>query len=225
MRSSVLIKTLGVPALLGVIVILMYIFAGQFIYQKVMAVRDQQTLAKKEEQDLRLKVATLNDTQNTVSSFTEDVVIALPQSNPTLIAFSQIRKIAADNQISLSNVNVGAEVADAGVSKVIMSFDADGSITGVMSFLKALENIAPLNKLDKVKISSSAASARASVSVGFFWAPLPKQITTVTEGVSTLTPDEEAVLKSLAGLTKPEFTENVESIPSTGNRADPFTLQ
>jgi len=224
MRSSILIKTLGIPALLGIIVILMYIFAGQFIYQKVTGVRDQQELSKQEEQNLRLKLAVLNDTQNTVAGFSEDVVIALPQSNPTLVAFSQIKNIALQNQILLSNMNVGAEIVDAGVSKVIMSFDADGNTAALIAFLRALESIAPINKLEKLKVTASAEAARASVSIGFFWSALPKQITTVGEGVTTLTADEQATLQTLAGLTQPEFSENVEAVPATEGRADPFTL-
>jgi hypothetical protein len=146
----------------------------------------------------------------------------MPENNSALVVLTQLKILSGVRGVFLGNVKSGAEVKDeSGLSRVDITFDSRGTKESVMAFLKDTKNLAPIVKLNKIKISQALGETLATVSVMAFWSELPKTIPSVTEGISDLTPAERATLTEIGGLIQPIFTE----LPAIeGGKEDPFGI-
>ena len=233
MASSDINKQDFIPKNLKAIVVpISLLFLGVFLFLIVFKVgisriNTQKANLQKSERDetiLTQKQEILQSLEAEVLGYADSVSTAMPDKNPSLIAISQIKQLAETNAISLADIEVGNPTKDKkGLSRVVLSFEVEGALPQVLSYLAAMDNFAPLSTVDKVEITQAAGTSRATIDLAVYWAPLPTKLPAISEPVREFTANEAALITELSELQQPIFTEVKPSLPS--GRIDPFTFQ
>lgn len=204
-----------------VIVVILFVLVGNFGISKIQEINSEINSAKKDNGVLSQKISLLNSISATLANSPNVATLAVPITNSSLMALSQIRDLASANQLSITNIKSGSSASTGGLSKINITFEAGGSISQMVSFLQGLSNIAPITVLDGVKITQATGGIAANISVNTFWSPAPTTVPAISQSIGDLTPDEKTVLAHIATLTQPTFSEVKPSV-NTG-RTDPFT--
>ena len=203
------------------IVLILFVLVGNFGISNIKQVNTEINSAKRDNNVLSQKASLLSSISNTLGNSPNVATTAIPVNNSSLMALSQVRNLASQNQLSVTNIKSGPSAGAGGISKIVITFEADGTIDQIGSFLQSLSTIAPITSLDGVKIAQGSRGVTANISISTFWAPAPTSLPAVSQSVNDLTSDEKTVLARVATLTQPIFSE-VTPVVSTG-RSDPFT--
>lgn len=204
-----------------IIVIVLFLVVGNFGIGKIVDLQTQVSSGQNNLNVLKNKLSILQNISSDVLASGDISLAAVPEDNPSLAVVSQIRTISSQNTLSVSNIKTGGEVQDSsGLSRVDISFEVEGARVQVFTFLDAIEKIAPITLIDKVKISEVSGVDRAQVNVKSYWSNLPSTIPALTESVSDLTESEKTVLTDINGLTLPAFVSLSPSV--TPGKTDPF---
>lgn len=215
MPKNLLSSTL--PLLISII---LFVIVGNFGVGRVLELRAQIDQANIEKNILADKLNTLRSLAPNLATSSEISSIALPEKNPALVTLSQIKNLATQNVVALSNIRTSSSAGGtASLLSTSLSFEVTGPSQGIISFLNGVHNIAPITIVNKIKLNETGGTTQAEVTVSSFWAALPTQIPAVDQAVNTLTPDEQTVLNNLSSLTQPQFS-NLS--PSQAGKADPF---
>ena len=206
-----------------VIIIILFIVVGEFGFGKIGEIRAQVSAAQINQKILTQKLDILKNISGTGAASSNIVASALPSSNPALSVISQLKILAGNSSLVLSELKAGTPTADPqGYSTVSLTFTIVGSRLQVESFLNSTTSFAPLTIVDKIKLSEiSSGSAMANISVKSFYAPFPTKIPAITDALSDLTAAEQATLKSVSSLTQPTFS--ALPAPVAGGKSDPFS--
>jgi len=187
------------------ILILSYI-VGSFGLSKISTLNKSITKAEKDKVVLTQKLSILRGLQPSTLQGASVAVVALPESNPSIITVSQIKALAVRNGVIISNIKSGGEVSDpSGLSRVDINFDITGTRSDVVKTILDVPTLAPITLVDKAKLNETNQNVRASINVKSFWAPLPTQLPALTEQIVDLTDKERESLTILETLTMPEF--------------------
>lgn len=217
--KTLLIATLP---LLGTVLVAVFIF--KFGLGKISDIRSKVTVSKKNESVLNQKLNLLTSISDSALAYSTLTSNALPESNSALATISQIKKLAVQHSVSVSNIKTSTELSDKiGVKKMDISFDVTGPRPSVLSFVATIKSFTPIVTLEKVKSTETGGVMRGEVAVKTYWAELPKKLPSLTEKINDLTSAEINLLTDLQSLTQPEF---VEIPPAEGNtgRTDPFGI-
>lgn len=205
------------------IVIILFLFVGNFGVSKITSMGDQVAQATKSNNILTQKVNTLQAVGSIYGNAPDMATTALPSSDSALTAISQIKTLSFLQSLTLSNIKAGTETLDlTGLSRVDISLEAVGSKAQIVAFVKSISGIAPITTVESIKLNESAGSSHATISLRTYWSPLPKTLPAVDQAISDLTPDERATLLTIGKLTQPSFL----TLPpaSGGGKADPFSI-
>lgn len=200
--------------------IILFILVVNFGVGRVLQLRSEITQANIDKNTLTQKLNTLDSLGSNLPANTEVSSIALPDKNPAVITLSQLKSLATQNLVSISNIKSGSSVApSASLSSADLSFEVVGPTPAILSFLNGVHKIAPITVIGRVKMSQVGQVATAAVTVSSFWSPFPTQIPAVDQPINTLTPDEQTILSSVNALVPPQFS---QLSPAQGGRANPF---
>lgn len=205
-----------------IVVIILSFIAVPFGISKVTDLQGQINTLQNNKNILSQKLSLLQSISATVSQDSESALSAVPNTNTTLVAISQVKNISSQNGVSVSNIKAGSEVVDSiGTSHVAVSFRVAGSRSQILAFLKDVSNMAPIALVNIVKISGNNDSEAADITIESYWAPLPKTLPTLTSPINDLTANEKSVLTSVTSLIQPTFS----IVPPTdgAGKTDPFT--
>jgi len=191
-----------------VIVLILFLIVGKFGFAQISKIRSQIKSAEKSESILTDKLSILRSVAQTSATGANSVLFALPKSNPALQTISQLKVLASQNLVVLSDVKSTAGISSSSdLSSVNVSFVLTGTREQIISFIKGLDTIAPVTFVSKMDLSELAGVNVANVTTKTFYAPLPKTIPTVTQPITDLTPSEKDQLVKILGLTPPVFGE------------------
>jgi len=204
------------------IVLILFIIAVPFGISKISDIQTQIDTATRNKTILSQKLSLLQSLSATASQDSSTALSALPDSNTSLVAVSQIKNISSQNGISVSGIKAGSEIDDpSGASHVAVTFQATGSRAQIISFLKSIANMAPITLVDKIKINGIGGAEVADITIQSYWSAFPKNLPSLTTPITDLTPAEENVLSSISSLSQPTF---LVVPPSEGNgKTDPFS--
>jgi hypothetical protein len=209
-------KLIGPP----IVVIILFVLVVKLGFAKIGDLRSD---IAKEQKSVTILTEKLNllsqvDEEADQASFTS---AALPPTNPSLTIISQLKTLAASSGLLISGVKAGSQSLDkAEVSKVDINFDIGGDRSAIFQFLQKINTIAPISRVDKVKLVQLGGVSRASVTVRSYFAALPEKLPAISDAITDLTPDEKQTLKDVLGLTQPTFIEVTAS--QNAGKADPF---
>lgn len=176
---------------------------------------------------LEKNLAVLQNVQSDVIPLTEKTVLALPDKNPVLAAISQLKSLASARGLLLENIKVGGE-SESGpstTSRVEITFNIQGSFSGVAEFLRTLGKITPLIRIEKIQMDRVGADIRANTTISAYFSEFPKLIGEIDKPISDLTSEEKTILSSLSSLNAlqtEDFSGPLSPIPSS--RTDPFNF-
>lgn len=209
------------PSFLTLIVLaILLIAAAPTVLSKLSSQRAELAGSVKDENVVNSKISLLREIEPQSLTQTNLAVIAVPQKNPALIVLSQLKNLAALNSVTLDNLKVSTAVKEENLSKIEIGFDVDGVFSGVVTFVRALGGMAPLIRIEKVKISQAAGAARAETSITAYWAAYPEKLPPILEPAQGLSNDEKDLIARFARLTPPTFLEVAPQSPSV--RVNPF---
>lgn len=198
----------------SIVIVILFLTVGKFGISKIVELRGKITLSKESENILNEKLLVLQSVSDSYEKNVSLVTLALPGSSPAITAVSQLKNIAIKNGITLTSIKSGSSGSGTtGLPYANITFQATGARNGVLEFLKNIEEMAPLSKIDKVRISENGGATLANVTVKTYWASYPKTIPTVTQPIANLTLSEKQIISELTKLTLPSFS-SVE--PSSG---------
>lgn len=215
------LKYLGKPlAMLSAVILV-------FVLTLTVGLRQIKTVDKKLKDANKLKV-TLTQNINTLRTVDSEIgtnqnflEVALPTDNPSLYFISQIRGLAIENSLFLSNIRTSVTVADSkGLSRSNVSFDVEGPSGSITEFINDIGKVLPIGLITKVETSVSGDLVRSSIGVSVFSSKDPDKVPALTTPVSALTAEERQQLIELVGLRLPIFIKPEPSQPQA--RSDPF---
>jgi hypothetical protein len=177
--------------------------------------------ATKNETILTQKQQVLQTLENSILSYADTVIIAMPDKNPSLIALSQIKILAERDTVSLSNIKIGSRVKDkSGTFKTTILFEVEGTLFQVLNYLISTKSFAPLSVIERLEIAQAGGVIRASVNLSFYWVPLPTKLPAISEPVRELSANETNLITELSNLEQPLFSQVLPAAPSA--RINPF---
>lgn len=173
------------------------------------------------EEQLRKKVAILEEVPTVISGDTTFLDIVIPSKTPVLYGIAQIKNESIKNNLQISNIKTGAAIAtDGGANKSSITFDVIGEKASIYNFINSFSKTLPLMKVEKVKMTGLSTATQANISLNVFSANLPKTIPAVTSVTNDLTTEEISILKELATYSMPIFIE--PEAQENQLRNDPF---
>ena len=210
------------PVAIMFVVVVLTLTVAVLGFNKIVLIKSENEQAKEKEMVFQTKALILEQVETVLPGDITFLDVVLPSRGSVLYGLSQIKNQAIVYNLFLSNVKSGTLIPEnAGVSKVTISFEAEGEEQNVYKFLDSFSTLLPLMNIDKVSLSKSASLVRANVSINVFSAELPKKIPALTAEINELTAKEVALLKELATYTLPQFIEPQVS-ETTGQKEDPF---
>lgn len=220
-------KILLIPASSMLILVILLAIGIKIVLAKVKLMTDEMANIATSANVLEANVAVLQNVQREVIPLTEKTILALPSQNPVLSAMSQLKSLASARGLLLENIKVGGESkGDTGTtSRVEITFNLQGSFSGVTEFLKGLGKITPIIRIEKVQIDAIGADIRANTTISAYFSEFPKLIGAKDKPISDLTEEEKTILSSLSALNAPQsedFSLPLSPIPSS--RTDPFNF-
>lgn len=196
------LKKLFLPIMIMVILVGLFIYMGKYLYERVSLVNQDIKTTTQESAVVREKLSVLLSSDTLIEDSLNKVSFGLPVTNASLHGLSQVRFLAENSGLSLVNLKVGAPSKEGeDLSKVAISFDVDGEKARVFDFLGLLSNSAPINKIEKVKVTASGGDiVRGSISTSFYWASYPVKFPAIHDPVKSLSQSELETLSYLTGL-------------------------
>lgn len=205
-----------------VVVIILFTIVGQFGFGKIRDIRNQIETAKSDQKILTQKLDILRKIEDTGEQSSNLVVVALPDSNPSLLVVSQIKLLAGKNGLTIGGLKASSPAAGTtGLSSVNISFTLTGSRPQIESFIKGVSSFAPITIVDRIKINESGPGiSMGGITLKSFWAAFPTKVPAVSQALADFTPAEQQTLQDLRSLTLPIFSQ----VPAgQGGKSDPFS--
>jgi len=205
-----------------VVVIVLFMIVGQFGFGKITDIRNQIEATKSDQKILTQKLDILRKIEDTGEQSSNLVVVALPDSNPSLFVVSQIKLLAGKNGLTIGGLKASSPaVGTTGLSTVNISFTLAGSRSQIESFIKGVSSFAPITIVDRIKINESGPGiSMGGITLKSFWAAFPTKIPAVSQALADFTPAEQQTLQDLRSLTLPIFSQ----VPAgQGGKSDPFS--
>lgn len=203
-----------------VVSVILSVIVGNYGFGRISSLQAEIAQARQNQSILTQKISMLQSVSATVGTGSQIAASALPEKNPAIAALSQIKSLAVQNVVALTNLKAGAGAQDAsGLSATGITFDVAGPRAGVIAFLDSIGKIAPITMVDRIKLTENGGVSQATIAVRSFWAGFPKNLPAATENLTDFTPAERDVLNKISGLTQPQF---VELPPTQGGKTDPF---
>jgi hypothetical protein len=208
-----------------VVSVLLFIVTGIFGISKISETISLVKSAGNDQAALTQKLNLLETLSKSAAIGINSVTSALPSEDSTLTAITQLQVLAVANGVVLSKINSTGVQGDAlGLNESTISFDLDGPMPQINSFLAGTQNVAPILVLDSAIIKQKDSAMSAKVTVRSFWSPLPKTIPAVNQPITDLSDADKEVLAKVTNLTQPTFVTagSVSTGSAQGTNPNPF---
>lgn len=203
------------------IVIILFLFVGKFGVGKITGLSTKIKDSKRTQTILQEKLNILTSVSQTAAVNAGRVVYALPESNPTIAALSQLKNLALTNNLILKEIRSSNSSSDTSFSSVNISFSVEGARDSILAFINSIKTVAPIMLVSRAQLREGQDIAKADITVSSFWAGLPSSIPPVTQTVSDLTASEKEMLIELSQLNQLVYTSTNSATSSDINLA-PF---
>lgn len=228
MKQFKVYRPVFIYGFLTVAFVMIILFLGSYLISTLSEINVQKTNLSQDVDVLTSRLAVLKDLPSAAPNGASITLTALPSENNSLVAVSQLRRIATENEITIKNLDLAATLATGTtLPSVLINFDFEGTAVNAISFIASITKIAPLMVIDTVSLQSTADGngVTAIMGVRTQWADLPTELPAITEPIAALTDEEQLLLSQLSELNQPVFGQGVESSESASvGKADPFTV-
>lgn len=214
-NNQIFIPSLALMVIVTLFIVIVRIGTSQIDNQK-----NNILVLEKSVNILKQKESTLTDFNQSVGQGSEVLSYALPDKNPTLLVFTQIKTLSNNKGVIIQNLKAGSEVSDNNISKSDITFDVQGPTMSVIAFLSETQQLAPVISLQKVKLNQMTGAAMATTTIDSYWSDLPSKIPALDQPTQPLTSDEKGILDRASLLSRPSTMD----LPSNGGagKTNPF---
>jgi hypothetical protein len=209
------------PVVVLILGVLLLIFVVPQSYSYVVDSLHASQEQKTQYENLQKKLSTLQSVSPVLLSQTGKAVQVLPERNPVLPFISQMKSLAIEKQLEVTDIRSNAITAVDTVQKLELEVSLQGDSTSTINaFLIDLSNHAPLVTLDDTTITEIESVVLAKVKMSVYWSPLPNSLPSLTDPLPPFTSDELQTLQKFDAYTVSEFT----TLPpaDTEPRENPF---
>lgn len=203
---------------IGLIVV--FIFGYTISVKEVSSQNQRLKKAKDELTMLSQKEATLQSIKANILTSADDSLSAVPAINPALVVVTQIKTLAAQKALLMSDLQVSSPTEVENLRRAQVTFDLAGPLVTVVEFCSQLKDLAPIVLLEKLTTTGDVGDSVASVTITSFWADLPTNIGSLTEPLGNLSGEDQEMLNKFSLLQKPSFIQLIPQAPVI--REDPF---
>lgn len=214
------IKVIATPVLVFMALILVFIFSLKFGFGKITEQRNEMEKNRKIESLLQEKESVLSDLSDEMDKYTNAVTIAMPERYSGFVMIAQIKTLALEKNLVISDLKGGTETLQGSVNSVDVSFTAEGPMISILEYLKSLNDVSPISNVEKAKFAQSGGQVKADVVVRSYFAEYPTSLPAITEPIKDLTATEKDTLAKIITFRIPIQT--VLSPQQPGLREDPF---
>ncbi len=211
------------PILTIIVTSILSVFVFRNGYAKITEKLGVLENTKAVENTLSQKLEVLRQIPPGILDKTNVLLVVMPERNPTLFFISQLKNASQTTSVKLNEfevkgfANVGGDISSIEVEGALDATDYPQAI----SLLRYFENVAPLAKVNGVRISrSNSGTLDLGTSISIFFSNLPTQLPPLTSPIKALTSEQEDSLKKVANFFLPEFNVILPSEPT--DRANPF---
>ncbi len=213
---------------LGVVVFILVvgIVGGRYLVGELLRSRAKITNVNSNLDVLEGRLAVLRGLGQTVETFQNDVLYAVPVSNPSLLVSAQIKSIAEAHGLEVNDLKSNVSSLESnrdGLSELTVRFTLAGGREEISQFVEDVTNSTPITQFRGMEMSVINDNIVVGVELVTFWAPLPSELPSIDEPIENLTPEELSLLQQISSFTKPVITELPEA-QNPRERVDPFTL-
>ena len=208
----------------GALLVLVIAMGGVLLrYGVSLILKQRQEIAiiKKEEVVMKDKIETLKVIEPNLDIFTHTALIAVPSENPGLVVASQIKSLASEKNVLVTQFKLDKNLEENQVLSSELNLKVTGSLSPLVEFLQNLNGISPIITLTHIEIDKSAGEASADISLRVYWSKLPTQIPALSGQLESLTETEKKTLDRILRLREPSVFEGGSSQVSSG-RTNPF---
>lgn len=217
-------KPLMIPGIAFVVILALFLFLVPFLLGQINSLKGQITAAKSQSAVLSERVTTLQQANAQVLDLSDDVYAALPADSPSSQVLFQLRRIASENDIKVNRLNISnVTIEGESLKRTVIDADMEGSYESVIILLTAMQELAPIINIDKLKLEKEADTINLSGSFVSYWAELPATIADQDPSALALTDQEQQILSVISQLQASEFSQ----VPPTAEvqRPNPFSIQ
>jgi len=201
------------PLALLVVLLLLFVFALRVGIGQIISLSKKVAESKVEEQVLSQKLEILKTSEESALPLADLSLVAIPSENPALIVISQLKNLAGEKGVGLSNIEAKQTAAVASIFHTEIEVTVEGEMGPLFDFLKGLGSISPLLSLDQVIIRQESGIAKVDALIFGNFAPLPTTLPSITSPLDELTAEEKDILAKISSYSQPVFTEVTPSGP------------
>lgn len=178
--------------------------------KRTLSVRSDLQTERKERMVLQERVDELRAFEPKIANISEQkIILALPPSDPLLVAVSQIRKLAQEQNLFLSDLSVQDQDTNLGsnedLKSIYVNFAIQGTQEPMLEFFEKLLYSVPLMDFVTLSVERVNDSLEAQVSARAFWAPYPTSLPLITDPIQPLTESEIETIDKLNNFTDLDF--------------------
>jgi Tfp pilus assembly protein PilO len=214
------LRPLMVPVAALFLILILFVFGITQALKIIDNKKSELGVAEKDERTLEQKQEVLTSLSSDASSLVEITSSSLPEKNASLMMISQVKELAAQRLLAISDLKIGRAVEDGALTKAQLQFDVDGDLAQVSAFIRQLAQVAPLSRLGSVKVNQSGDVVRANVTISVYSAKFPEKLPAINEPLSDLSEKDREILGILTELTPPPFSSI--SPQAGGGKVNPF---
>lgn len=214
--------------MLFALIVLYFVLYSQGFKRIIKFYGQYQTLNKQKE-TMALKLEELKKLDSTLLSKSDTVVIALPQSNDSSVALSNVRNVFSDSEIIVSKINLNsneAEEKESAKEKLSYSIiDLELSLTDFEDLLISLDRIyssLPLIIVNSAELTKSNIDIKGKISLSNYWSQIPTVIPDIKEPIVKLSESEIKFLNEIS--TFETFQSSEFETTRDDGRVNPFQI-
>ncbi|MDZ7586206.1 MAG: type 4a pilus biogenesis protein PilO [Patescibacteria group bacterium] len=156
--------------------------------------------------------------KNVITERVTRMEAVFPSDKPIIQLLSNLSQLAAKHSLSFGGISLSPgsltktdeSKTEADLSDLTFGFEVEGNFGSIIKFLKELEKVAPLMKIDKVALTMKSSPLSddintiiaAEINVSAFYQPPPKSLGNISQEVKILSKNEEAILIRLFNFTQ-----------------------
>ncbi len=221
-KLSTNVSVILFPLLMIVVLAILIYTTYTFGYNKIVEQRQLLENEKRIENILAEKDTELKRMQQFVEQHAVSSILGVPSEPPVVQVISQLRRLAINNTLFLTDVDVKSGEIESEVSDITIDVEFEGNVTDSFNFFESIRRAAPLMILKEAEFDNNNQSGRAQIELSSVYAKLPETLPDITTPINKINQEETGILTRISELEVPDFTD----LDPTGdsNRPNPFEL-
>lgn len=211
------IKTVFIPLTMIIVLAILFVILYVQGYKRIISYYDQYKILQKENDALSLKLEDLKKLDTSLLNKSETVIMALPSSNNSSIALSNIKNIISDNRSEVTKVNLKVNETEntekketEQESKEKLSY-ADVSIEmtsldfqSIISIFDKIYSSLPLITIKSAEFTQEKDQVRGKITFNNYWSELPTLMPKISEPIDSLNDENLGLLNEISGYQIPQ---------------------